>query len=317
MDTPQEKSVVKEVKNNYMIAFSLLRDNWQAFAKTEIFSFVAVFIIILLVRIITGILFILQFHFTGHIPGGPLPEGPFPGGSRGFPLFAYFNLVIITNIFFLTFLTSQYGLANDIFNSGHGFAEFSSSFSYFRKHWFVYLILTLVIYWSSFLGDPLSTLPIAAFFERTRVIPVDFTTINEFFGEIDFLVILFRQLILGIIQLITIILVVGVLPAVTHTNNFKLAIKENFRILKNNKKLVILTWSIYFIVFILMEVFVNVGLLFIITNYFDRSLLYLIGIFHLFINISFLFISIPFMALLSTRMYVSLKNSSNSKKVVS
>ena len=312
MNTPHEKFVLKEVKNNYMIAYSLLKDNWQAFAKTEIFSFVAVFIIILLMRIITGLLFILQVHVTGSpIPGSPFPEGPFPRGPRGFNLAVYFNLVVIVNIFFLTFLTSQFGLANDIFNSGHMYAEFSSSFSYFKKHWFIYFILTIAIYWSSFLGDPLSTLPIAAFYERTRVIPIDFTSINEFFIEINLLLTFLRQILLGIIQLITIILVVGILPAVTRTNKFKLAIKENFSILRRNKKLVILTWFIYFLIFILMQVIVNVVLLFVIRTYFDNSVLYLIGIFHLFINISFLFISIPFMALLSTRMYVSLKTNPN------
>lgn len=314
MDNPPEESVsvLQEVKNNYMISFNLLKENWQAFAKTEIFSFVAVFIIILLMRIITGLLFILQIHVTGSpISGAPFPEGPFPGGPRGTSLLVYFNLVIIVNIFFLTFLTSQYGLANDIFNSGHMYAEFSSSFTYFRKHWFSYFILTIAIYWSSFLGDPLSTLPIAAFYERTRVIPIDLTSINEFFVQINFLFTFMRQILLGIIQLITIILVVEILPAVTTTNNFKLAIRENFNILRKNKKLVIQTWIIYFVIFILTQIIINVIFLFLSRNYFDNTSLYIFGILHLFVNISFLFISIPFMALLSTRMYVSLKSSNN------
>lgn len=298
MSQQESQKIINKVKNNYTIAYKLLIENWKPFVKTEIFTLVSIAIILLGVRILS---LPLQFHLISI-------QQTINNNSKTIKiqLLAYFNLIIILYLLLLTFLTSQFGLANDIFTSGHMYAEFSSSFTYYRRHKFSYFFLTLIIYWSEFLADPLSNLPLVALFEKTNIFPIDLISINNYLKYVDITSILLRQLILNFVQIISIIVIVEILASITQTNSLKVAIKQNFDILKKNKLLISITWLIYFLIFILPETLISIIILIIMKYYFSNSSIVILGLLRLIVSMIFLFISMPFLSLLATRLYVSL-----------
>ena len=291
-----QRKIFNEVKNNYYISYKLLRENWNPFVKTELFTLVSIVIIVILIKI-----FFTIFHFSPVVI-------TLTTTSKNIDLTVYFNLVVILNLLLLTFLTSQFGLANDIFMSGHMYAEFSSSFTYYRRHKFSYAFITLLIYWSEFLADPLLFLPLVALYARSNIIPISLTQVNGFLSGANFIIILLRQLLLDFIQILTIIFIIGILPSLTHTNNLRIAIKENFNIFKKNKLLIVMTWLIYFIIFILPETLISILILIVTKELFSNTSLFILGSLHLLLDIIFLFISMPIMSLLATRMYISFMN---------
>lgn len=295
-----KRKIFNEVKNNYFISYKLLIENWEPFAKTELFTLASIATVVILIKI-----FSLIFQFSLLVV---TTTTTFKTVNVAINLTIYFNLVIILNLFLLTFLTSQFGLANDIFISGHMYAEFSSSFTYYRRHKFSYAFLTLIIYWSEFLADPLLFLPLVVLYEKSMIIPISLTQVPSFLSQINFVLLLIRQLLVDFVQILTIILIVGILPSLTKTNNLKLAIKENFDIFKKNKFLISITWLVYFIIFILPETLINVLILIVMKYYFSNVSLFIIGFLLLLVNIIFLFISMPIMSLLATRIYISLIN---------
>ena len=277
-------------------------ENWKPFVKTELFTLFIILLIVIVLKIFT-MFYQLNFFIVQKIREGS-------GTQIQIQLLIYFNFIVILNLLLLTFLTSQFGLANDIFTSGHMYAEFSSSFTYYRRHKFSYALLTLVIFWSEFLTDPLTLLPLVALFEKSNIIPVGISSLpsNNFLNTINFFGTLQRDLLLDFVQIISIFLIVEILASITKTNSLKTAIKENFDILKKNKYLISITWLIFFLIFILPETLINILLLLIIRYFFSSSSLIILGIIHLVIVLLFLFISMPCMVLLSTRMYISLHN---------
>ena len=302
MTQRKNANILSEVKKNYKISYNLLMENWKPFVKTELFTLFIILLIVIVLKIFT-MFYQLNFFIVQKIREGS-------GTQIQIQLLIYFNLIVILNLLLLTFLTSQFGLANDIFTSGHMYAEFSSSFTYYRRHKFSYALLTLVIFWSEFLTDPLTLLPLVALFEKSNIIPVGISSLpsNNFLNTINFFGTLQRDLLLDFVQIISIFLIVEILASITKTNSLKTAIKENFDILKKNKYLISITWLIFFLIFILPETLINILLLLIIRYFFSSSSLIILGIIHLVIVLLFLFISMPFMVLLSTRMYVSLHN---------
>ena len=300
MTQEENIKIFEEVKSNYIISYKLLIENWKPFLKTELFTLISITIIIIALRILS---ISFPFHFVS-------VQQVNNNGSEivKVQLLVFFNEIVILNLILLTFLTSQFGLANDIFTSGHMYAEFSSSFAYYWRHKFSYAFLTLIIYWSEFLADPLSSLPLVALFQRTNIIPITLPSISLFLQNADFLSIFIRQLLLDFIQIISIIVIVGVLAGITQTNSIKNAISQNFNILKKNKLLISITWLVYFVIFILPGTLINILILIIMKYYFSNSSVVILGFIHLLIDLLFLFISMPFLALLSTRMYVSLHN---------
>lgn len=303
MTQKENKKIFSEVKNNYKISYNLLIENWKPFVKTELFTLIAIILILLVLKIFS-MFYQLNFFIVQKIREGS-------GTQVQIQLLIYFNLIVILNLILLTFLTSQFGLANDIFTSGHMYAEFSSSFTYYRRHKFSYAMLTLIIFWSEFLTDPLSLLPLVALFEKSTIIPVGISSLpstSNFLNDINFLGTVQRDVLLDFVQIISILLIVEILASITKTNNLKTAIKEDFAILKKNKYLISITWLIFLIIFILPETILNILLLLIMKSFFSNGSLVILGILHLVIVLAFLFISMPFMVLLSTRMYVSLHN---------
>ena len=302
MTKRENANILSEVKKNYKISYNLLMENWKPFVKTELFTLFIILLIVIVLKIFT-MFYQLNFFIVQKIREGS-------GTQIQIQLLIYFNLIVILNLLLLTFLTSQFGLANDIFTSGHMYAEFSSSFTYYRRHKFSYALLTLVIFWSEFLTDPLTLLPLVALFEKSNIIPVGISSLpsNNFLNTINFFGTLQRDLLLDFVQIISIFLIVEILASITKTNSLKTAIKENFDILKKNKYLISITWLIFFLIFILPETLINILLLLIIRYFFSSSSLIILGIIHLVIVLLFLFISMPCMVLLSTRMYISLHN---------
>ena len=302
----QEKklSVFTEVKNNYIISYKLLLENWKPFIKTELFTLVSIAIIVLILNILNTL---LGFNFL--VVQKVSSRNSF---SIQIQLSGYFSLLVILNLLMLTFLTSQFGLAHDIFHSGHMYAEFSSSFTYYRRHKFSYALLTLIIYWSQFLADPLSNLPLIALFQKSNVFPValsDSLSSINFYSSTYLIDTFLRQLLLDFVQIFSIILIVEILVSLTKTNSLKLAFKENFDILNRNKLIISVTWFTFFVIFILPESLIGILILIFLNYFFSNATLVELGFLHLLVNLLFLFISMPIMSLLATRLYISLMNS--------
>ncbi|MHA1245332.1 MAG: hypothetical protein ACTSP7_12275, partial [Candidatus Heimdallarchaeota archaeon] len=180
----------------------------------------------------------------------------------------------------------QYGLSYDIMSSGDLFSEFRRAFSYFRKYWWQYILLSFISGFSLFL--PMGR----AIFNRPH-------PIENIFFDIGF--ILLRYLLLFIL----IILSSSILPSLTAQGRLKNSFIEANRLLKKAPKRIIKTWSRFYLLFLLPLLLLNI------TTYLLHTLLgrspWVIAINATFLvgYLVYLFIAIPWSTLIATRIYNS------------
>ncbi|MFX0093325.1 MAG: hypothetical protein ACFFBD_16335, partial [Candidatus Hodarchaeota archaeon] len=127
-------SILLESKRDITVSWHFLKENWKAFVGTEVFAVVAAIILLLGTA---SLIFFLDYIF----PFFSIQDLIY---AR---IGAIVGILILALIFivFYSFLACQYGLAYDIFSSGDMFAEFKGSFTYFRKYWFQYSFLTILL----------------------------------------------------------------------------------------------------------------------------------------------------------------------------
>ena len=299
MNKKLSNSSYNEAKKNIFISYNLLKENWLAFAKTEIVALSIMVLIIVLSILVTNFLSILSINVNIQ--------------NTNFQLVLNFLFVNCVLLIFLTILTCQFGLANDIFTSGHMFADFHNIFNYFNRHWLTYTLLAFVLYFNQFLLDPITIFPIMSLMDTIHILPFGLPLFDDIRPDFYSSRIIFRQILMAIIKITTLILFVGILPGVTIKKNFKTAIQENFRFLRRNFLSISFTWLIYFAIFILPIMTFNILMVPIFHEITSNVSLIPLGLIYLLINLIFLFLSIPFMSILATRIYLSLDIADNSE----
>ncbi|QEE14434.1 hypothetical protein DSAG12_00247 [Promethearchaeum syntrophicum] len=263
-------STFSDTKKDFKVAWQLLKGNYKAFIGTETFAGLA-FIITLF--ILGSILMLI----VALIPS--LSVSDFFGRiSENFGISMVFRLLmgLIAISIFYAFLNSQHGLAYDIMSSGEMFAEFKNSFTYFKRFWWQYPILSFSLFIINGLFSVLFRMDGSG--PPFHDIDMDFVQIIIILGEVIFFFIWF-------------IFFIHTFPSLTSQGNFKRSFIESIRIIKSNPKRIISTWGTYFLIFvvpiiiiaILAEVYgfiifyVLLGILFILVSLFGFPMLSLLA----------------------------------------
>ena len=261
------------------VSLSLLKENWQAFAKTELFALVAFTSFIILATV----LFLLYGLDVHPDMGRPRPLRPFHGRLP-------FYIIIGSVLVFYAFISSTYGLSHDIIISGDQFTEFENSFTYFKRHFFYYIFLSILILW----------IPIAFeldfhFHNFFEVIP-DLQR-NEIELILDaFSIYLFQYLLFILLNL--------TLPSITNDGKLIKAFKENFSILIKNPKRIIASWGIFF-VFVSLPSFIFLIIAILLLRFFLPTLFFLMGVIIFVLVLSSVILGYPIMSLIATRIYAT------------
>ncbi|UYP48707.1 hypothetical protein NEF87_004992 [Candidatus Lokiarchaeum ossiferum] len=263
-----------ETKKDFRNSWALLKENYKAFLSTEIFAGIAFFITIILTSFIVGFI-IVSFTST------TLRE-VITGVSSSFIIshIVRSGIMLVCMWIFFGFLNCQFGLAHEIMSSGEMYAEFKSSFGYFKKNWWQYPILNFTI---MAIGG---MLPMSFRLEIYQNIESSFFTFLY----------LFVQCMVFFLWFITFI---STLPSITFQCNFRHAFIESFRIIKNNFRRLVSTWGVFFTIFILPGLLVTI----LTSVYFTWWILTLNIIYILWLSL----IGFPLMSLLATGLYKNVK----------
>ncbi|MCY3410702.1 MAG: hypothetical protein INQ03_03600 [Candidatus Heimdallarchaeota archaeon] len=198
----------KQSLNDIKFSWELFKQNARAFISTQIFAVV----ITVIVSIIFGFLLFLIFEHESRIFYITVIAG-------------FFLIFIVLQIF----LTSQYGLAHEIYLSGDMFAEFKGSFKYFRNYWKNYLIMIIVLSLTFDMNRPQS----------------------EFWDHINFNIIP----LVFIFNILWNALFIMMLPSISNHNSLRIAWQENKYFIKNNFKRVMTTVFLLFLIFDIPKMF--------------------------------------------------------------
>ena len=275
---------VSETKADFKISWQFLKANYKSFLATELFAFLA---FILVISIMMGIL-VLIFVLS---PGLEVTDLVF---DRAKDLDITFRVWLIVPILaYLTmvgFLYCQLGLAYDIFTSGDMFTEFKKAFSYFKEHWWKYILLTFVTGFSFFIPDHIMQ-------KRIEVSPW------ASLGSIVIILEVIRYLVIFII----LVVFSNTLPSVTAQGNLKNSFKESFRIVKKEWKRLLKTWGIYFLIFIAPSLIIS-GVSYLAFPVLEGTVwIEVIRGIAIIFQVYKLFIGFPMMALIATRIYNSVE----------
>ncbi len=262
-------------KNSWL----MLKENYRAFIFTELF---AIFAFITTMVISVGTLLFIVRVFPPHIT----PFEFMTQMSNQYELSIIFRISVsfITGIVFIGFMNSQFGLANDIINSGDMFAQFKGSFTYFKKNWWQFYILTLLLFVFAWI--------IPGSFGYSRDNPP--LPINLSPGEI----LLFWVNI--ILFFFWFIVVIHAFPSLVYKNNLLLAVKESFLIFKKDFRSITKTWSIFFIFFTVPPI---LAVIFGIIVHPPSVIGHVMPVFALIFALVMLFLGFPFTTLLATGIY--------------
>lgn len=197
------------------------------------------------------------------------------------------GILAIGYIIFTTFINCQTGLAFDVMSSGEMFAEFKSAFSYFRQHWWKYILFSFLM--GGFgLWINMGILPLIPHLPGVLLLisnPFGFLVIFVTFG----------------IGFLWYCLIVQSLASINAQGSFIRAIRESFRIFRANPKRILSTWGLYYLLFIcpsfVFEIFIEI------LNPPLEDLGFLVIFFIVFFAILVIFIGSPLRALLVTGLY--------------
>jgi hypothetical protein len=278
-----------KTKEDFKISWHLLKLNWKPFVGTELFAVFALSIMLFTFFILDA-LFRLYSHSSGS----------FTDFSRNRIQITFMGIIFIM-LFFNTFLTCQFGLAYDIISSGDMFAEFKRSFTYFRRYWFHYLILTYLIGWTQLLFEPRSLM----FLSRLLPITPRFGQNPPRFINIDIYMITMQNIVILIIYFISFVLFINTLPSITAQGRFKQSMRENFQILFDSPKQMILTWGLFFLIFNFPVLVVNIVNLVVFDILGGSMLFFIINILSIVTFLLGILLGAPMMTLIATRVYNS------------
>ncbi|MFW9905655.1 MAG: hypothetical protein ACFFFH_15080 [Candidatus Thorarchaeota archaeon] len=195
--------------------------------------------------------------------------------------------LILCLIFFLllSYARTTFGLTNDIMTSGELFTEFKRTITYFKKFWLYFTVLTLP-YVFIIVGDQMITLfylfELIHSHENNRVSVVIIKILVYFF------------------DLVLYITLIEIFPSIIVVRNLKQCFIENFSVVNQNIKRLILSVGLYYLLFRVPMIIVDIARLLIVTNEETFLLFNMIFLFFSFINA---LIGLPILSLISTRIY--------------
>jgi len=309
MTSSNSNKVLSETKEDFKISWNLFKENWKAFLSTIFFAGVSLLIVATLLSIIA---FFYPNFFI------PVFTRLFSNALTRLITFLSSFIIILIGVFvFFAFLSCQYGLAYDIMSSGDMFAEFKGSFTYFRRHWWQYSILTFIISWGIFSlarGGP--------FFAPEQGAPLPGILMHPppigFDPSIEMTKFIITEILKSTLYFCWFIIFINTLPSITarghksnnkksQFNEFKNSFSESFNIFHKKPKRLFCTWGLFFIIF-----YIPLNTLIITANIIYNPLnpsVWLI-IFKISIQmlwIFFIFVGTPMMALISTRIFNSIE----------
>jgi uncharacterized BrkB/YihY/UPF0761 family membrane protein len=116
-----------ETKKDFRNAWDLFKENYKAFLSTEIFAGIAFLISFILISLLFGLIISSFSPLT-------LREVITDFSSNMVLSHIYRIVISLTCMWiFFGFLNSQFGLSYEIMSSGEMYAEFKSSFGYFKN----------------------------------------------------------------------------------------------------------------------------------------------------------------------------------------
>ena len=272
------------IRDDFYISWKMLKDNYKAFLATEIFAFLTYISAVILSLIVIVIIYLI------------IPSENFEGiriliirGKISTNILSVF--VMVTSSTLLTgLLYCQYGLAYDIMSSGDMFTRFVSSFHYFKRFWWQYLLLAL--------ANSVNLL----IFVFSEIIDIA----NPGYKILADTGIMLAQY--GIMFLFLLIFNC-ILPSLTAQGKLKNSFVEVYRILKKNFKRLVKTWLVYFVVFILPIAVTSLIVLELEYFYWEQTwgkiIVALLFCLRLLFSFIFFFIGFPIKSLIATRIYNS------------
>lgn len=271
-------------KEDFKISWQLFKENWKAFIKNELF--------VVLCIVILGLFFLIYFVINPNI---------FTNPNYLDPIFIILMVVAGLGLFFipLALMTCQYGLAYDIISSGDMYAEFEGTFTYYKRHWWQYSLLSILTPWTEW------SFPSTDSNGAWKNMPMQMQ-VPSMIGS---------TVILLLFYLIWFIIFINTLPSITalgqeevEGSKFRKCFSESFAIFRNNKRRLFLTWGCFFIVFnapsvILSAIAINMQIL-----SFPPVFIMFINFISIVISAIVITISYPMRALIGTRIYNCTKN---------
>lgn len=278
-----KNNVLSDTKNDFKSSWKLLKENYRAFLWNGVFSLISFLTVMLLAALITRILgLVFPILSLENISREFILESNFARIYRSFFIF-------IAIMVFFSFLACQYGLAYDIMSSGDMFAEFKNSFQYFKRHWLRYSLNSILIRAIEMFVAMLYFIIISG--GRNSRGPPPPTP------QVEFVIIGIIILSAGVFT--SSIIFNNVLSSITSQGKMWIALKENFKILKNQSRRIISTYGLFFLILRLP------GYVIIIITISNFNTMFFPVIIIVFSSIGFfeIIITNPMYALISTNIY--------------
>jgi hypothetical protein len=222
------KSFCPNTRMDFSQSWQAFRANYKAFLFTELFAGMAFTLTTMLVWGTISLIYVLSPNLSVSELYTNISEG-----FRISRLYRSLTLILGSWVFF-GFLNCQFGLAYDIMSSGDQFAEFKSSFSYFKKFWWQYPLLTFLL---------LLPHPIFAVITNRRSggsPPIPSLETGNLWIALLQLMLFF----------ILVVFFVETFPSLTAHGRFKDSFIENSRIVRHNWRRLITTWGVYTLIFL-------------------------------------------------------------------
>jgi hypothetical protein len=272
---------------DFRVSWKLLKANYRAFLSTELFAIGAA-----VVTVVS--LFLIFWLFN--------PNYPLDFSENMIRSLNYRWLVITFGYIILTaFMHCQTGLAYDIMSSGEMYAEFKSTFKYFRQNRFKYVIISLLL---GGMEVSFSFFPAYGRFENNHffaIPPIEYI-IGIGIG-MAFLIIAIKYVWNSIF--------IQALASINAQQSLKKSLIESIQIFRANPRRILTTWALYFLIFVIPGVIIDI-LLNVIAYYFE-SFLWVGLIIMIAWNLCVLLVGLPMRALIVTGLYnnVPFKNISS------
>ena len=265
----QESNLIKDY---FKLGWELYKDYYKPLIGAQLLALIT-FICVSLISITIYIIILLSFS----------------------PLEQLLKITDLTGIIFLgfmipgficlvAFIGSLFGMSNEIMSSGDYYTELKSSFTYFRKYWWQYFLIALCSLFCFLIAIVIANLLSIIV---SHLIPVS--------PMIIFPIILYS--VLSLFETLVFLFPV----ALTSTGSLKKALNQTISLLKNNPKVYLTVFAIFFILSISIDILLDV-----LEFYYNDSLIVLS--FLLLLSCVSFFIIFPYAILVSTIIYHSIFN---------
>lgn len=283
----KKQSYIHEALVDLKLSWRLYKSNFKVFLGAQIISILVYTFLLFPWELILMFFFCIDFNY---------------------------NITLLLNIrsliggFLISiFFGSSFGLSYDIMSGGDQFTELRGFFHYFKQYWWQYIFLSLLLV----SGDFLSSFIYGLFFSG----PIE-----------DALYVLFLNITIIIIYKVLmyfwITIILQTFPSLTSQGSIKNALHENFKLLRVNSKRILSSLLLFFLIFnfswTLLQILdlsmriLAVEMRWVWYQNFIQSYSIIFPLIQFLAQTIFIFLlAIPMLALVSTRIYNSLKMGDN------